>query len=469
MTSDIELLGRYAKTGAQDAFAELVHRHVNLVYSAALRQVNGDAHLAQDIAQSVFIDLARKADSLSERNSLTGWLYTSTHFAASKAVRTEARRRIHEKELQPMEPQESELDWEEISPVLDSVMHELSDADREMILMRYFENRRLGEIGRQLSISEDAVRKRLDRALDKLRSFLQKRGIKTAASLPIVISTHAVQVAPVGLAATLSAGVMTASPVTIATTTLAKTLAMTTFQKTLIGTLVSCIGICVFEGYHSVCLQNEMRTLREQNSSLTAQMERATTDAASVSNRLARMEKTSNSRRLMELLRLRNEVGQLRKRQGELEKALATAGPQTGNIPSTNQQANVASPFQIQLVVDQADENSQVITNSSGSETFNLNKTPLMDYSAIRSVTATPDGTSGNAIISVELSPDGKDLLSAISKEHLNQRLAIVVNGKLCAAPLIRSEMNSDKVEITGNFTMEEAQELAEKINQAIH
>lgn len=469
MTSDIELLCRYAKTGAQDAFAELVHRHVNLVYSAALRQVNGDAHLAQDVAQSVFIDLARKADSLSGRNSLTGWLYTSTHFAASKAVRAEIRRRIHEKESQPMESQESELDWEELSPMLDSVMHELDDTDREMVLMRYFENRRLGEISRQFAVSEDAVRKRLERALEKLRSFLVKRGIKTAAALPLVISTHAVQVAPAGLAVTLAAGIMTVSPVTTVTTTLAKTLAMTTFQKTLIGTLISCVGICVFEGYHAACLQDEIRTLREQQGSLTAQMERVTAEATSASNRLSRAENTSNSHRLMELLRLRNEVGQLRKRQGELEKALASTGSRQQDIPSANQQANVASPFQIQLVVDEADENSQVVTNSSGSEALNLSKTPLMDYSAIRSATATPGNASGNAIVTVELSPDGRDLLSAISKEHLNQRLAIVVNGKLCVAPLVRSEMNSDKVEITGNFTMKEAQELAEKINQAIH
>ena len=99
MTPDSELLGRYARTRSEDAFAELVRRHVNLVYSAALRQVNGDAHLAQDVAQTVFTDLARKAGSLARRESLTGWLYTSAHFAAAKIARTENRRRDREEKF----------------------------------------------------------------------------------------------------------------------------------------------------------------------------------------------------------------------------------------------------------------------------------------------------------------------------------------------------------------------------------
>src|SRR5580658_11183634 len=99
MTPDCELLRQFARTNSGDAFAELVRRHLNLVYSAALRQVNGDAHLAQDVAQTVFADLARKADSLSRRESLTGWLYTSAHFAAAKMIRGETRRRDREEQF----------------------------------------------------------------------------------------------------------------------------------------------------------------------------------------------------------------------------------------------------------------------------------------------------------------------------------------------------------------------------------
>src|SRR6266704_3009368 len=103
MTTDVELLRSYAESGSEVAFAELVRRRLNLVYSAAMRQLNGDAHLAQDVAQTVFADLARKAAALSRRESLTGWLFTSTHFAAAKAVQKERRRHMHEQEAHAMQ------------------------------------------------------------------------------------------------------------------------------------------------------------------------------------------------------------------------------------------------------------------------------------------------------------------------------------------------------------------------------
>ena len=123
MTPDSELLRSYAEKGSEEAFAELVRRYLNLVYSAALRQGNGDAHLAQDVTQTVFADLARKAVALSQRQVLAGWLYTSTHFAAAKAVRTERRRQTHEQEAHAMEEllrnPGSGFDWETLRPVLD--------------------------------------------------------------------------------------------------------------------------------------------------------------------------------------------------------------------------------------------------------------------------------------------------------------------------------------------------------------
>ncbi|HEY1489563.1 MAG TPA: sigma-70 family RNA polymerase sigma factor, partial [Verrucomicrobiae bacterium] len=151
MTPDPELLRQFDLTHSEAAFAELVRRHVNLVYSAALRQVNGDAHLAQDVAQTVFADLARKAGSLARRESLTGWLYTSTHFAAAKMVRSENRRRDREEKFM-REPNETapdasraealaEAGLEKLGPTLDDAMHELKEGDREAVLLRYFENR----------------------------------------------------------------------------------------------------------------------------------------------------------------------------------------------------------------------------------------------------------------------------------------------------------------------------------------
>jgi len=216
VTSDGELLRRYARSRSEAALAELVRRHVDLVYSAALRQVNGDAHLARDVAQSVFTDLARRATALSGREVLTGWLYTSTHFAAAKAVRAAQRRRAHEEEAHAMNElnrnSTPELDWAELRPVLDSALLQLNESDRDAILLRFFEKRQLSEIGDQLGVSEEAARKRVDRALEKLRAFLLGRGFKTSATLATVISTNAVQIAPAGLAGAL-AGVVAAATV----------------------------------------------------------------------------------------------------------------------------------------------------------------------------------------------------------------------------------------------------------------
>src|SRR5579884_677821 len=97
MPEDAELLRQYAENQSDAAFGELVRRHLNLVYSAALRQVGGDAHLAQDVAQAVFCDLARKARLLAAHPVLVGWLYSSVHYAAAKAVRAEQRRRARER------------------------------------------------------------------------------------------------------------------------------------------------------------------------------------------------------------------------------------------------------------------------------------------------------------------------------------------------------------------------------------
>jgi RNA polymerase sigma factor (sigma-70 family) len=238
MILDRELLRRYAEADSEDAFAELVRRHLDLVYSAALRQVNGDALLAQDVAQSVFADLARKAGVLWQREVLTSWLYTSTHFAAANAVRKERRRHTHEQEAfvmhELLQAPTPDLNWEKLRPVLDEVMHELKETDRAVILMRYFENRPFADIGQRLGLSEDAVRKRVDRSLEKLRAFLAKRGISISVALGTVLSANAVQIAPAGLAATLASASLAVSE-TGTTLTLLKAMTMTKIQAGIIG------------------------------------------------------------------------------------------------------------------------------------------------------------------------------------------------------------------------------------------
>src|SRR3954471_19352041 len=212
MATDGELLRHYVQDGAEDSFGELLQRHVNLVYSAALRQVQGDVHLAQDVAQCVFSDLARKARSLQTRDSLAGWLYTSTHFAAAKAVRREQRRRQREQEAAPMHHNEPAPDWEQLRPLLDSAMHRLKESDRQAILMRYLEKRSLGEIALQIGLTENAARMRVERALDKLRLYLSSQGATTSATLlATALSANAVETVPAGVAVALTNGALTSA------------------------------------------------------------------------------------------------------------------------------------------------------------------------------------------------------------------------------------------------------------------
>jgi RNA polymerase sigma factor (sigma-70 family) len=204
MIADAELLARYADQRTEAAFAELVQRHLGLVYSAALRQVHGDTHLAQDVAQLVFTDLARKAGQLRHHAVLTGWLYTSTRYAALQAIRSARRRQRREQEAQHMHdvslPTASAVEWQRLQPVLDEVMHDLGERDREAVLLRFFENLPFADIGARLGLSEDAARKRVHRALDALRAALGRRGIiSTGTALGLVLAERAVAAAPAAL------------------------------------------------------------------------------------------------------------------------------------------------------------------------------------------------------------------------------------------------------------------------------
>lgn len=221
MIDDAELLRRYVDERSEPAFAALVQRKAGLVYSAALRQVGGDTLLAQDVSQTVFIDLARKARQLGDRPELSSWLYTGTRFAALKALREQHRRHIREQEAQAMQDidRESARDaaWEELRPFIDTAICDLPEPDRAALVLRYFENQPFAAMGEQLGIGESSARMRAERALDKLRALLARRGItSTAAALGLVLATKAVAAPPVGLA-TLFTGVALANAAAVGT------------------------------------------------------------------------------------------------------------------------------------------------------------------------------------------------------------------------------------------------------------
>lgn len=203
MADDAELMRRYSDEGSEPAFRELVQGHAGLVYSAALRLLNGDAHRAQDVTQEVFILLARKAPGLRRHPTLAGWLYTATHFKASEAIRAERRRRIREQEsfiMQEKNLNPDALEWDRLKSVLDEAMLDLGAGDREAVLLRYFQARPYAEIAGRYRIGESAAKKRVDRALERLRAAFVRRGVNSsAAALGAVLSAQAATTVPEGV------------------------------------------------------------------------------------------------------------------------------------------------------------------------------------------------------------------------------------------------------------------------------
>lgn len=198
MVTDAQLMREFAASGAEEAFAELVRRHAGLVRAAALRQTN-DAHLADEVTQAVFLLLARKAGSLSPKVVLLGWLMQAARFAANDLLRAERRRRQRENAafqmntIAPDTNDESARLWERVAPVLDDSLARLREADRSALLLRFFRNCSLAEVGAALGIAEEAARKRVGRALEKLREELQRRGVvASATSLPGLLAQQAV-------------------------------------------------------------------------------------------------------------------------------------------------------------------------------------------------------------------------------------------------------------------------------------
>lgn len=277
MMEDPELLRRFAEEKSQEAFAELVRRRVDLVYTVALRHVGGDAHLAHDVTQKVFVDLARKAPLLKGRTVLSGWLYRSAQFAASDIVRSERRRRVREQESHARQeierPEVSPGDWEKLRPLLAEAMGELNDSDRDAVALRFFEDRPFAEIGRVLRLTEDAARKRVERALDKLGGTLSRRGVtSTSAALGAALANHVAGAAPAGLATNVTTGALAvaggAAP--------AGAIAFFTSAKFLTGAgaAAAALGLCVAWQQHRLASDRaaELAALRQEQTATMAKV-----------------------------------------------------------------------------------------------------------------------------------------------------------------------------------------------------
>jgi RNA polymerase sigma factor (sigma-70 family) len=339
--SDGGLLREYADAGSERAFEELLHRYIDFVYSAALRMVV-DPHLAEDVTQAVFVALSRQARNLAGRPVISGWLHRTARNLAAKAVRSEVRRREREQEAIVVQTSEQEPIWKRIAPVLDSALGQLSDADRDAILLRFFEHKTAAEIGARMKLSEEAAQKRVTRALEKLRVLLDRRGVcLSATALGAALGTEAVAAAPAVLLSAVSATALANAPAGIGITLWNL---FTMKFKTCGITALIVAGVATPLAIHHKFLlkvREENRWLQAratQNMELFGQTE-------ALSNQLARAEQAQSltKAQLSELLRLRSEVSLLRRESQELARLRAeqnkpaAANPEGANpfLPAT--------------------------------------------------------------------------------------------------------------------------------------
>jgi RNA polymerase sigma factor (sigma-70 family) len=340
--TDQELLRDYIGRRSETAFAELVRRHVDFVYSATLRMVR-DTHLAEDVTQGVFVALAQNARQLTDHPVLSGWLHRTAQNLAANTVRSDVRRRAREQEAVAMNEllaPEPEAIWKHIAPQLDAALGELNELDRDALLLRYFERKSAREMAQTLGVSDDAAQKRVSRAVERLREFLSKRGVAIGASgLVIVISANAVQAAPAGLAVTISAAAIFAGTAVSTSTVIAatKAIAMTTLQKTLItAALAVFAGTGIYEAHQASQLRDQVQTLQQQQAPLAEQLAKLQAENKQLSNLVAQAkdQKSLSQAQLNELLKLRGQTGQARTALQELAKLKNNAAQQSGTMPA---------------------------------------------------------------------------------------------------------------------------------------
>jgi RNA polymerase sigma factor (sigma-70 family) len=331
-----ELLAEYARSGSETAFHEVVTRYLNLVHSTAVRLMNGDSHLAQDVTQKVFADLAKMAGGLSKDVMIGGWLHRHTCFIASKTMRTERRRQAREQEAMLMNEldQPSETHLAALTPVLDEAINQLGGPDRQAIVLRYFEQRDFRSVGDALGSNEEAARKRVNRALDKLRSILKRRGVTlSTTALGAALATHAVSAAPATLAIAITGSALaTAASGGGTALTLLHIMSITKFQVGVIAVITIALSApLVVQHRRATQLQEENQALRtelEHTEALTSENQR-------LSNLLAKAQAPSapvNKDQAREVLKLRGEVGALRRTADDAVAAAtkSTESPLTG-------------------------------------------------------------------------------------------------------------------------------------------
>jgi len=325
------LLADYANSGSEAAFRELVARYLDLVYSTAARLAGGDTHLAEDVAQTVFVDLARLAKGLSSEVRLGGWLHRHTCFVAAKTLRGERRRQSRERQALEMNafPDHSEARLAEVAPILDEAINQLGATDRAAVLLRFYERLDFRSVGEALGTNEAAAQKRVARALEKLHVLLKGRGVTLSiAALAAALAGEAVTAAPAGLAASIAATAIGSAAAGAGNTlTFLRFMASTKLKTGVIAAVIvaSVVTPLLLQRQAQARLREQDETGRQQSSQLaqlTAENQRLTGLIAS-----AEHSRASSSSQFRELLKLRGEVGLLQSRVQQMTAPKAATPP----------------------------------------------------------------------------------------------------------------------------------------------
>jgi len=354
--SDARLLREYTELGADAAFTELVRRHTNLVYSAALRQVESP-DIASEITQSVFLDLARRAKVLAPRlageASLAGWLCRCARNLSLNHRRDDFRRLNRERQAmdQILAAADPEPDWPKLSRVLDAAMSGLEEADYDALVLRFYQNQDFRTIGAAIGVSDDAAQKRVSRALEKLRELLARSGVRTTvAALAVVIPANAIQAAPAGLAAAISTAAISGTAFASAAVAATKTIVMTTLQKTLVAASIAVLaGAGLYEAHRAAQLRDQNHALQQQQAPLTEQIRRLRAERDDATNRLAGLraenDRLKSDAGQTELLKLRGEIGRLRRRMNPDRTNLSGSESGSTDSPAATNQVSPEDQF----------------------------------------------------------------------------------------------------------------------------
>ncbi len=448
--SDQQLLADYAERNTEAAFAELVRRHVDFVHSAAIRMVK-DSKLAEDVAQNTFIALARNASKLLDHPVLSGWLHRTAQNFSANTVRTEVRRRAREQKAASMNqllPSSQDTTWNQIEPQLDEALSDLSETDRQAVLLRYFERKSAKEIAETLRISASAAQKRVNRAVDRMREFFAKNGISVGDQEFELISTRALSAAPAGLAVSISTTALgSGTLVSTASAAATQAITMTTLQKSIVSATVAILaGAGIYQTRQVSELQDRVRSIQQEQASLTtkAQLLEEERDRATEELALLRTKEEGLADKMAELNRLRGMAGVARRATREAERlrnALQSQEPSNSVTPITGAMTHALQhQFEgklsrittgLQLSPDQTQAAREILSRQAAAMSAGMEQayTGKFDRQKIDELAKDAGDTEGQ--IKALLTPEQLARYPELQKEEVALNASVIANQEL--------------------------------------